>query len=126
MSIPNMTEIDDVTHDKILQKLGYLKARDLKRRAINSNNASSDSENRKEAERIESLNKRYREEKMRAGLNLPAGFRFHPTDEELVMHYLVRRCASQTISVPIIREIDLYKFDPWHLPGTNQFNSQNR
>ncbi|CAM8940858.1 unnamed protein product [Rhodiola kirilowii] len=53
---------------------------------------------------------------MRAGLNLPAGFRFHPTDEELVMHYLVRRCASQTISVPIIREIDLYKFDPWHLP----------
>ncbi|CAM8901161.1 unnamed protein product [Rhodiola kirilowii] len=53
---------------------------------------------------------------MIAGLNLPAGFRFHPTDEELVMHYLIRRCASQPISVPVIREIDLYKFDPWQLP----------
>ncbi|KAL8251274.1 hypothetical protein R6Q59_034967 [Mikania micrantha] len=50
-------------------------------------------------------------------LELPPGFRFHPTDEELVMHYLCRKCASQTISVPIIAEIDLYKFDPWQLPG---------
>ncbi|KAK1423309.1 hypothetical protein QVD17_18607 [Tagetes erecta] len=49
-------------------------------------------------------------------LELPPGFRFHPTDDELVMHYLCRKCASQTISVPIIAEIDLYKFDPWQLP----------
>ncbi|KAD7478654.1 hypothetical protein R6Q59_005594 [Mikania micrantha] len=50
-------------------------------------------------------------------LELPPGFRFHPTDDELVMHYLCRKCASQPISVPIIAEIDLYKFDPWQLPG---------
>ncbi|KAI3901933.1 hypothetical protein MKW92_007179 [Papaver armeniacum] len=50
-------------------------------------------------------------------LELPAGFRFHPTDEELVMHYLCRKCASLPISVPIIADIDLYKFDPWLLPG---------
>lgn len=50
-------------------------------------------------------------------LQLPPGFRFHPTDDELVMHYLVRKCASQSIAVPIIAEIDLYKFDPWQLPG---------
>ncbi|XP_071713799.1 NAC transcription factor 32-like [Rutidosis leptorrhynchoides] len=50
------------------------------------------------------------------GLEMPPGFRFHPTDEELVMHYLCRKCASQTISVPIIAEIDLYKCDPWQLP----------
>ncbi|EES18253.1 hypothetical protein BDA96_09G149700 [Sorghum bicolor] len=49
-------------------------------------------------------------------LQLPPGFRFHPTDEELVMHYLCRRCAGLPISVPIIAEIDLYKFDPWQLP----------
>ncbi|XP_057490780.1 NAC domain-containing protein 2-like [Actinidia eriantha] len=54
---------------------------------------------------------------MAAELQLPAGFRFHPTDEELVMHYLCRRCASQRIDVPIIAEIDLYKYDPWDLPG---------
>lgn len=50
-------------------------------------------------------------------LQLPPGFRFHPTDEELVMHYLCRRCATQSITVPIIAEIDLYKYDPWELPG---------
>jgi len=51
-------------------------------------------------------------------LQLPPGFRFHPTDEELVMHYLCRRCAGLPISVPIIAEIDLYKYDPWQLPST--------
>ncbi|XP_010484132.1 PREDICTED: NAC domain-containing protein 102 [Camelina sativa] len=54
---------------------------------------------------------------MRAELNLPAGFRFHPTDEELVKFYLCRRCASEPINVPVIAEIDLYKFNPWELPG---------
>ncbi|GLU01078.1 hypothetical protein SLE2022_184040 [Rubroshorea leprosula] len=53
---------------------------------------------------------------MTAELQLPPGFRFHPTDEELVMHYLCRKCASQPIAVPIIAEIDLYKFNPWDLP----------
>ncbi|GER49173.1 NAC domain-containing protein [Striga asiatica] len=50
-------------------------------------------------------------------LQLPPGFRFHPTDDELVMHYLCRKCASLSIAVPIIAEIDLYKYDPWELPG---------
>ncbi|XP_073150562.1 NAC transcription factor 32-like [Henckelia pumila] len=50
-------------------------------------------------------------------LNLPAGFRFHPTDEELVVHYLCRKCSGHQIAVPIIAEIDLYKFHPWDLPG---------
>ncbi|KAL7176377.1 hypothetical protein ACSBR2_029836 [Camellia fascicularis] len=54
---------------------------------------------------------------MASELQMPPGFRFHPTDEELVMHYLCRKCASQSIAVPIIAEIDLYKYDPWELPG---------
>ncbi|KAI4389761.1 hypothetical protein MLD38_001953 [Melastoma candidum] len=53
---------------------------------------------------------------MKVDLHFPAGFRFHPTDEELVSHYLIRKCASQPIPVPIIAEIDLYKFNPWDLP----------
>lgn len=53
---------------------------------------------------------------MQGALELPPGFRFHPTDDELVNHYLCRKCASLPIAVPIIKEIDLYKFDPWHLP----------
>lgn len=50
-------------------------------------------------------------------MQLPPGFRFHPTDDELVMHYLCRKCASLPLAVPIIAEVDLYKFDPWELPG---------
>lgn len=53
---------------------------------------------------------------MQGELELPPGFRFHPTDEELVNHYLCRKCAAQSIAAPIIKEIDLYKFDPWQLP----------
>jgi hypothetical protein len=55
-----------------------------------------------------------------AELNLPPGFRFHPTDEELVVHYLCRRVARQQLPVPIIAEVDLYKFDPWDLPGARR------
>lgn len=58
-----------------------------------------------------------------AELQLPPGFRFHPTDEELVTHYLCRKCTSQPIAVPIVAEIDLYKFDPWDLPGKLVFVS---
>ncbi|KAI4385195.1 hypothetical protein MLD38_003249 [Melastoma candidum] len=52
----------------------------------------------------------------KAELELPAGFRFHPTDDELVNHYLIRKCAGHQVSAPIIADIDLYKFDPWQLP----------
>jgi hypothetical protein len=47
---------------------------------------------------------------------LPPGFRFHPTDEELILHYLRNRAASAQCPVPIIADVDIYKFDPWDLP----------
>uniref|UniRef100_A0A1J3CFS1 NAC domain-containing protein 2 n=1 Tax=Noccaea caerulescens TaxID=107243 RepID=A0A1J3CFS1_NOCCA len=51
-----------------------------------------------------------------ADLQFPPGFRFHPTDEELVLMYLCRKCASQPIPALIITELDLYRYDPWDLP----------
>jgi No apical meristem (NAM) protein len=48
--------------------------------------------------------------------SLPAGFRFHPTDEELLAYYLRNRVAAVPCPVPIIAEVDIYKFDPWDLP----------
>lgn len=51
-----------------------------------------------------------------AELDLPKGFRFHPTDEELVMYYLCPKAESQPFSIPIIADVDIYKFDPWNLP----------
>ncbi|KAI0501798.1 hypothetical protein KFK09_016743 [Dendrobium nobile] len=59
-----------------------------------------------------------------AELNLPPGFRFHPTDEELVVHYLCRKAAYQRLPVPIIAEVDLYKFDPWELPEKALFGQK--
>merc|ERR1711915_875167 len=59
-----------------------------------------------------------------AQLNLPPGFRFFPTDDELVVHYLCRKAASLPIAVPIIAEVDLYKFDPWELPEKALFGEK--
>ncbi|XP_074380153.1 NAC transcription factor 25-like isoform X2 [Apium graveolens] len=55
---------------------------------------------------------------------LPPGFRFHPTDEELVVHYLKKKAASAPLPVSIIAEVDLYKFDPWELPAKASFGEQ--
>lgn len=48
---------------------------------------------------------------------LPPGFRFHPTDEELIVFYLKNQAISKPCPVSIIPEVDIYKFDPWQLPG---------
>ncbi|WCJ20661.1 NAC domain containing protein 71 [Euphorbia peplus] len=48
--------------------------------------------------------------------SLPPGFRFHPTDEELVGYYLYRKVEGLEIELEVIPVIDLYKFDPWELP----------
>lgn len=48
---------------------------------------------------------------------VPPGFRFHPTDEELVGYYLRKKVASQKIDLDVIRDIDLYRIEPWDLQG---------
>lgn len=47
----------------------------------------------------------------------PPGFRFHPTDEELVLYYLKRKICSQRHLLDVIAETDVYKWDPEELPG---------
>ncbi|KAL0385783.1 UNVERIFIED_CONTAM: protein FEZ [Sesamum radiatum] len=44
------------------------------------------------------------------------GFRFHPTDEELVGFYLTRKIQQKPLSVELIKQLDIYKYDPWDLP----------
>ncbi|KAK8665601.1 hypothetical protein V6N13_005766 [Hibiscus sabdariffa] len=50
-------------------------------------------------------------------LRLPPGFRFHPTDEELVVQYLRRKVLAWPLPASIIPEVDVCKADPWDLPG---------
>ncbi|KAK1583706.1 hypothetical protein Q3G72_026247 [Acer saccharum] len=48
---------------------------------------------------------------------LPPGFRFHPTDEELIIYYLLKKVLDGNFSGRAIAEVDLNKCEPWELPG---------
>lgn len=49
---------------------------------------------------------------------VPPGFRFHPTDEELLYYYLRKKVCYEAIDLDVIREVDLNKLEPWDLKGT--------
>ncbi|KAL0416727.1 UNVERIFIED_CONTAM: NAC domain-containing protein [Sesamum latifolium] len=54
--------------------------------------------------------------KMDDQMELPPGFRFHPTDEELITHYLSRKVLDCSFSAVAIGEVDMNKVEPWELP----------
>ena len=49
--------------------------------------------------------------------SLAPGFRFHPTDEELVIYYLKRKVAGKSFRFDAISDVDIYKSEPWDLAG---------
>ncbi|MCL7037249.1 hypothetical protein MKW94_015800 [Papaver nudicaule] len=49
-------------------------------------------------------------------MDLPPGFRFHPTDEELITHYLSLKVLDSNFDARAIGEVDLNKCEPWDLP----------
>ncbi|CAA7033225.1 unnamed protein product [Microthlaspi erraticum] len=46
---------------------------------------------------------------------VPPGFRFHPTDEELLHYYLKKKISYHKFEMEVIREVDLNKLEPWDL-----------
>ncbi|GAB4853509.1 hypothetical protein Ancab_017700 [Ancistrocladus abbreviatus] len=48
-------------------------------------------------------------------LSVPPGFRFHPTEEELIWYYLKKKVSYETTDLEVIREVDLNKLEPWDL-----------
>ncbi|KAK8608045.1 hypothetical protein V6N13_023481 [Hibiscus sabdariffa] len=59
-------------------------------------------------------------------MELPTGFRFHPTDEELINHYLKPKVllSSDQPMFSIIADVHIYKFDPWELPEKASFGEE--
>ncbi|KAJ4776165.1 NAC domain containing protein 82 [Rhynchospora pubera] len=60
------------------------------------------------------------------GFSLPPGFRFHPTDNELVLYYLKRKLTHKPFHVEAVTEIDLYKYAPWELPEKSCLRTRDR
>ncbi|KAL9275361.1 NAC domain-containing protein [Drosera capensis] len=56
-------------------------------------------------------------------MELPPGFRFHPTDEELITHYLSPKVLDSGFTCRAIGAIDLNKCEPWDLPSKYFFPS---
>ena len=50
-------------------------------------------------------------------LFLPPGFRFHPTDEEVITSYLLQKFLNPSFDPRAMVEVDLNKCEPWDLPS---------
>ncbi|KAL1565899.1 NAC domain-containing protein 66-like [Salvia divinorum] len=46
---------------------------------------------------------------------VPPGFRFHPTEEELLQYYLKKKVGSEKIDLDVIQDVDLNKLEPWDI-----------
>ncbi|XP_022939655.1 NAC domain-containing protein 78-like isoform X1 [Cucurbita moschata] len=57
--------------------------------------------------------------------SLAPGFRFHPTDEEIVGYYLRRKVSGKPIRFDPVSVTDIYKSEPWDLPGKSKLKSRD-
>ncbi|KAG9149099.1 hypothetical protein Leryth_010693, partial [Lithospermum erythrorhizon] len=53
------------------------------------------------------------------------GFRFSPTDEELISYYLKKKLEGTDNCVDVIPEIEIWKYEPWDLPAKAVIQSEN-
>jgi hypothetical protein len=54
------------------------------------------------------------------------GFRFHPTEEELLGFYLSRVVHGKQLHFDIIGTLNIYRHDSWDLPGTSSTRPPSR
>ncbi|KAJ7007981.1 NAC domain-containing protein 62-like [Populus alba x Populus x berolinensis] len=56
----------------------------------------------------------------------PVGYRFHPTEEEIIRYYLKHKMDGRDFLVDdLIGEVDLYRRDPWELPDSARIKSDD-
>lgn len=61
-----------------------------------------------------------------ASTSLAPGFRFHPTDEELVRYYLKRKVCHRSLRFNPICVTDIYKSEPWDLPDKSRLKTRDK
>ncbi|KAM7267446.1 hypothetical protein ACFE04_009612 [Oxalis oulophora] len=57
---------------------------------------------------------------------LAPGFRFHPTDEELVCYYLKRKIFKEPVRFDAIADVDIYKHDPCALSEFSKLKTRDQ
>ncbi|KAL8193154.1 hypothetical protein R6Q57_027058 [Mikania cordata] len=57
--------------------------------------------------------------------SLAPGFRFHPTDEELVRYYLRRKVCGKPFRFEAVSEVDVYKCEPWELADYSSLKTRD-
>lgn len=60
-----------------------------------------------------------------AAASIYPGFRFSPTDEELISYYLKKKVEGSEDCVALISEVEINKFEPWDLPAKSVIQSDN-
>ncbi|KAH7852293.1 hypothetical protein Vadar_022870 [Vaccinium darrowii] len=63
---------------------------------------------------------------MMARTSLPPGFRFHPTDVELVMYHLKRKVTGKNFPFEVISELNICNYSPWDLPDKSCLRSKDQ
>ncbi|KAJ9188635.1 hypothetical protein P3X46_000013 [Hevea brasiliensis] len=53
------------------------------------------------------------------------GFRFSPTDAELISFYLKKKMEGADKCVEVISEVEICKYEPWDLPAKSVIQSEN-
>ncbi|CAF2127006.1 unnamed protein product [Brassica napus] len=61
-----------------------------------------------------------------AATALAPGFRFHPTDEELVSYYLKRKVLGRPVRFDAIGDADIYKYEPWDLAVFSRLKTRDQ
>lgn len=54
--------------------------------------------------------------------SFPPGIRFHPSDEELIVYYLLNKVKSRPLPANVIADTQLYDYDPWELASLFSLN----
>ncbi|KAI9160532.1 hypothetical protein LWI28_009057 [Acer negundo] len=59
-------------------------------------------------------------------LQLPPGYRFVPSDNELIVDYLMKKLMNRRLPHDIIIDTNIYKYNPWDLTGMHESQGSNQ